>query len=64
MSDAKLEFRVEKERCKPLVMGLLTFARAEGGRREEALLSTFPAALRGREDVVRVIGLVGSRLGD
>jgi hypothetical protein len=55
--------RVEEERCKPPVVGLLMLALG-GGRVEEALLIPFPVALGGREDMVGAEGLIGSRLGD
>ena len=62
--EAVLEVRVEEERCKLLVVGLLMFAREGGGRIEEALLVTLPVALGGREDIALEGGLTGSRLGD
>lgn len=59
-----LELRVEEERCKPFVVCLLMLARGGGARIEDTLLITLPVALGGREEMVRVEGLTGSRLGD
>lgn len=62
--------RFDVDLCSPLVVvGLLMFARREGGR-VEAVLEMLPVALGGRTAVVdmlrdvRVVGFTGNRLGD
>ena len=64
IEDVALELRVEDDRFKPPVVGLLILAREGGGCKEEALLVALPVALGGLEVVLRVDGLTGSRLGD